>query len=108
MEAYDEDKHDIHATIRSGKAVCVQFSAKWCGPCKRITPDINRLANENKSIQFFYVDVDECEEISGQSADGFNVAQLPTFVFYKNGNEVTERITGANLDKVTEVVRMMK
>jgi len=106
MEVYDENKHDILGAIDSGKAVCVQFSAKWCGPCKRITPDIHKLAEENKSIQFYYIDVDEWEEIAGDG--GFNVAQLPTFVFYKGGSEVTNRITGANLDNVKEVIRMMK
>ena len=98
MEVYDEDKHNIHSAIDSGKAVCSILSAKWCGPCKRITPDMNKLADENKTIQFYYVDVDEWEEIAGEGDGGFNVSQLPTFVFYKNGNEVSQRITGANLD----------
>ena len=108
MEVYDEDKHNIHSAINSGKAVCVQFSAKWCGPCKRITPDMHKLAEENKTIQFYYVDVDEWEEIAGEGDGGFNVSQLPTFVFYKNGNEVSQRITGANLDNVKEVIQRMK
>lgn len=108
MEVYDEDKHNIRGAIDSGKAVCVQFSAKWCGPCKRITPDMHKLAEENKSIQFYYVDVDEWEEIAGEGDGGFNVAQLPTFVFYKDGSEVASRITGANLDNVKKVIQMMK
>ena len=106
MEVYDEDKHNIRDVINSGKAVCVQFSAKWCGPCKRITPDIHKLAEENKSIEFYYVDVDEWEEIAGD--DGFNVTQLPTFIFCKNGSEVTTRITGADLNGVKEVIQKMK
>lgn len=107
MEVYDEDKHNIHDTIRSGKSVCIQFSAKWCGPCKRITPNMNKLAEENKNITFYYVDVDEWEEISGEGENGFNVSQLPTFVFYKDGNEVRSRITGADLTNVKAGVQLL-
>ena len=108
MEVYDEDKHNIRGAINSGKSVCVQFSAKWCGPCKRITPEMHKLAEENKNIEFYYVDVDEWEEIAGEGDDGFNVSQLPTFVFYKVGKVVTTRITGADLNSVKKVIQIMK
>ena len=98
MEIYDEDKHDIHGQINSGKSVCIQFSAKWCGPCKRILPEMNELAKKMDHIVFYYVDVDEWEEISGEG--DFNIEKLPTFVFYKEGKEVTNRIMGADINGV--------
>ena len=81
MEIYDEDKHNIHDDIDSGKSICIQFSAKWCGPCKRILPKMNELAEGIKQVSFYYIDVDEWEELSGE--EDFNIKQLPTFVFYK-------------------------
>jgi thioredoxin 1 len=98
MQTYNEEQHDIKELIKSGVSVCIQFSAKWCGPCKRITPELKKIANVMPAIHFFYIDVDEWEDISGE--DEFNVSQLPTFVFCKNGREVCERVTGANLEAV--------
>lgn len=100
MQTYDEDKYDLRGIIATGRPVCIQFSASWCGPCKRITPDINKLALEMPRITFFYVDVDEWPEISGD--EGFSISQLPTFVFCKEGREVVKRVTGANLTAVKE------
>ena len=102
MQTYDEDIHKLRKNIASGKSVCVQFSASWCGPCKRITPEIKNLAIKMPHITFFYVDVDKCPEIS--SEQGFSISQLPTFVFCKGGNEVVQRVTGANLNAVCEAL----
>jgi thioredoxin 1 len=102
MQTYDEYSYDLKKNIASGKSVCVQFSASWCGPCKRITPEIKKLAVEMPHITFFYVDVDDCPEISSEK--GFSVSQLPTFVFCKGGSEVVQRVTGANLNAVGEAL----
>jgi thioredoxin len=104
MEIYDNNKHDILSAINSGNAICIQFSAKWCGPCKRITPDIHKLAEENKTVNFYYVDVDDYGEIASK----FSIAQLPTFMFFKGGNEATQRITGANLQIVKQIIQSIK
>ena len=105
MQTYDEDKYDLRGIIASGRSVCVQFSASWCGPCKRITPEISKLALEMPHITFFYVDVDEWPEISGN--EGFSISQLPTFVFCKGGREVVQRVTGANLNVVKEALEKL-
>ena len=53
MEIYDEDKHNLGQLIQQGVPIVIQFSAKWCGPCKKIRPDVEELAREKSDVRFF-------------------------------------------------------
>ena len=41
--------------------IIVDFSATWCGPCRMISPEFEKLSNEYSTIVFLKVDVDEVE-----------------------------------------------
>ncbi len=73
-------------------AVVIDFFATWCGPCKRIAPTFEKLADSLTSIQFFKVDVDESPELVNE----FDVNAMPTFVFLKDG-QVVKRVEGADM-----------
>lgn len=71
------------------------FTASWCGPCKKISPEITKWANIYKSIKFFKLDVDECPEY----AKMFKIDSVPTFYFYLN-NEKYTKVNGADSNLV--------
>ncbi len=73
-------------------AVVIDFFATWCGPCKRIAPTFEKLAQSLSSIVFLKVDVDESPEL----VNSFDVSSMPTFVFLKDGKEV-KRVEGADM-----------
>nr|XP_020857432.1 thioredoxin domain-containing protein 8 isoform X5 [Phascolarctos cinereus] len=52
------------------KLVVVDFSAKWCGPCKRIGPVVHEMAMRYENVVFANVDVDVAAifEFSGADA----------------------------------------
>lgn len=79
--------------------VVIDFFANWCGPCKRIAPVYEELAKKFTKVTFLKVDVDESETIASK----FSVQSLPTFVFLKNGTEVT-RIEGADPNRIIQVL----
>ena len=80
------------AEIPKQGAVVIDFFATWCGPCKRIAPTFEKLADSLTSIQFFKVDVDESPELVNE----FDVSAMPTFIFLKDGKEV-RRVEGADM-----------
>jgi thioredoxin 1 len=83
--------------IPSSGAVVIDFFATWCGPCKKIAPVFEKLAEVYPSIAFLKVDVDE----SGDLAELYEVQAMPTFVFLKNG-VIVKRIEGADLRAMEE------
>ncbi|XP_035798658.1 thioredoxin-like [Amphiprion ocellaris] len=76
-----------------GKLVVVDFTATWCGPCKQIGPEFEKLSQlpENSNVIFLKVDVDEAEDVSSHCG----IKSMPTFHFYKNGAKL-HTFSGAN------------
>jgi len=71
--------------------VIVDFYADWCGPCKRIAPALEEIANEkNGEVLVCKVDVDQSQEL----AAAYQVMSIPNVISYKNG-EVYKRVLGA-------------
>jgi len=74
------------------RASVVMFTAKWCGPCKKIKPEFERMACMHEGIDFFKVDVDEGPEIASLE----NIQAMPTFKFFMNG-KVVKHFTGTDI-----------
>lgn len=67
----------------------VDLWAPWCGPCKYLSPIIDKLAEENPEVKVIKVNVDE----SGELAANFGVRNIPTVIYFKDEDEV-ERVVG--------------
>ncbi len=71
--------------IESELPVMVDFYATWCGPCKALSPIVEKLAAEYEGkIKVGKLNIDEAPQTPGQ----FAVRAVPTIVFFKGGQAV--------------------
>lgn len=69
----------------------VDFWVTWCGPCKMIAPVIGELAEEyDGRIVVGKCDVEENDDIAME----FGIRNIPTILFFKNG-QVVDKMVGA-------------
>ncbi len=60
--------------------VLVDFYADWCGPCKMLSPVLEKISNENQDVEIVKINVDE----SSNLAQEYGVINIPTMVILKN------------------------
>ena len=69
----------------------VDFWATWCGPCRMIAPIVEELAKEyDGKINVGKCDVEECDELAAE----LGIRNIPTLLFFKNG-QVVDKMVGA-------------
>ena len=93
---------EFRQILHTHECVAVDFTASWCGPCKRIGPVFERLAGAMEGIHCVKVDVDENEE----TAALFGVRAMPTFMFFYKGEKV-EELVGASEAKLRSNMEML-
>ncbi|MBR5892715.1 MAG: thioredoxin [Bacteroidaceae bacterium] len=71
--------------------IVIDFSATWCGPCRQLAPVIDELAKEyDGRIAVGKCDIEEAADLT----DEYNIRNVPTVIFIKNG-EVVNKFVGS-------------
>jgi thioredoxin 1 len=84
-----EIKHATDATfeelvLKSERPVVVDFWAAWCGPCRMVAPELEKLAEKyDGAVDVVKVDVDANPALS----QAFNILSIPTIAFFQPGKQ---------------------
>ena len=90
--AKDLTSANFNEIVKSDKLVLVAFWASWCGPCKMLSPVIDRIAQEYEGkINVGKVNVDD----EGALASQFAIVSIPTVILFKDG-KVVEKLIGVH------------
>ncbi|HVA36749.1 MAG TPA: thioredoxin [Candidatus Dormibacteraeota bacterium] len=76
--------------LESPQPVLVDFWAPWCGPCRMVSPIVEKVAGHYAGrVKVVKLNTDESPSIAGE----YQVSGIPSLILYKNG-QVVDRIVG--------------
>lgn len=83
MEIKVSSKEEFLKYLNSDRVV-IDFNAKWCGPCRMLSPVLEEIADEDAELVVLKVDTDEFKEL----AFDYKVSAIPALFYLKNGQVV--------------------
>lgn len=87
--------------VRANDLVMINFYTDWCEACKKMTPLLNKVADENKQIKLLKVDSEKNDII----ASVFKVEESPTYVIIKKGRRVWSGTGEISEQEIKEVLQ---
>jgi thioredoxin 1 len=95
------DKDFQEKVLESDIPVLVDFWAAWCGPCRMVGPIIDELNTEYEGKAVIAkMDVDQNQEFAAK----YGVRNIPTVLFFKNGEMVNRQVGVAQKETYKEAI----
>ena len=88
--------------LKSEKPVLVDFWASWCGPCRMIAPNVEKIAEDHAAeLTVGKVNVDEEADL----AEEFGIRSIPTLILFRNGRPVAQTLGYKTVEQLEEFVK---
>lgn len=93
--------NELKEVVNSNNKVLVDVWAVWCGPCKMLSPIIDKVANDVDDVCVVKVNIDDNEDI----AENFGIEAIPTLLVFNNGELVNKNVGFIPENKVKELIK---
>jgi len=96
------EKTSFKDLINGEKPVLVDFFADWCGPCKMLAPELQKLKSSmGGALQIVKIDVDK----NPAAAQAYQVRGVPTMILFRKGEILWQQSGVMRASQLENVIR---
>src|SRR6266487_5094795 len=96
---------DINQCLAIGNVTVVEFYADWCGPCRRLSPSLEQMAQTDSEVALRKIDI---VRWGTPVAQQFNIRSVPQVNVYNRAGSLVGSVNGVDLDTVKRYVAQAK
>ena len=89
--------------VKSTVPVLVDFWAVWCGPCRQLSPTIDKIANDfNGKVKVAKLNTEDAPEIAAR----YRISAIPQIMIFNGGENPVER-PSPGVKSEADIVKML-
>lgn len=96
---YIKNEKEFDEVIKKDKVV-IDFYAEWCGPCKMLSPILDKVSKE-MNLDTYKVNVDEVEDVARQ----YGIMSIPTVMIFEKGKMTKKNVGFMDEAELREFVK---
>lgn len=93
--------NELNELVNTNKKVLVDVYAVWCGPCKMLSPIVDKVAEDTKDLTVVKVNIDDNEDIASK----FGIEAIPTLLVFEDGKLKKSNVGFVPEAKLRELVK---
>ncbi len=94
--------NEFEEVIKGEKPTIVDFFATWCGPCKMLSPILEKVEEDSDGkFNVVKVDIDESLDLARK----YGIMSVPTMIVFKEGQEQEKMIGLRQKNQIEEAVK---
>ena len=99
MITHIHNEQQFNEEVKKG-LVIVDFYADWCGPCKMLAPELEKL-DEEEQVSILKINVDELPTLARK----FGIMNIPTLLLYKEGEIKNKKLGYMPVSALKEFIK---
>jgi thioredoxin 1 len=95
------DLNFVHEVLESAEPFLLEFTAKWCGPCRTLAPIVERIADDSMgTVRVGTIDIDDAPAVAAK----LGIRGAPTVVVFKDGEERARQLGVASRERLLAMI----